>query len=160
MQAALEAILALLTDGVYTFAEAVAALLELGIEVAPTITTVIGLRAFINSLISGGTHVSTSAVAPVPTLTPQAQGVGTCSTKSGNRGICCAAVTQLGLARAAQGFQYTNCNGKVVCLACGTKASTSKKNPGATVFSVRRVTCGPSGCPALGAAGGTLVAPV
>lgn len=90
-----------------------------------------------------------SAVAPIPTVTESA-GAGVCSTKSGNRGICCAAVTQLGLARAAQGFQYTNCNGKVVCLACGTKASTSKKHPGQTVFSVKRVSCGPSGCPALG----------
>lgn len=160
MQAALLEIVGLLTDGAFTLAEGIAALLELGITVAPTVTTIAGLIAFINSLISGGSKMSVSAVAPVPVIAPTTGGVGTCSTKSGNRGICCAAVTQLGLTRAAQGFQYTNCNGKTVCLACGTKASTSKKNPGATVFSVRRVTCGPSGCPALGAIGGTIVAPV
>jgi hypothetical protein len=99
-----------------------------------------------------------SAVAPIPTVTESA-GAGVCSTKSGNRGICCAAVTQLGLARAAQGFQYTNCNGKVVCLACGTKASTSKKHPGQTVFAVKRVSCGPSGCPALAGQQG-IIAPI
>lgn len=109
---------------------------------------------------SGGGGPVATAVAPIPAITGQTAGVGSCSTKSGNKGICCAAVTQLGLARAAQGFQYTNCNGKVVCLACGTKVSTSKKNPGATVFSVKRVTCGPSGCPALGALQGQIQLPV
>lgn len=88
-----------------------------------------------------------SAVPPVPTVTG-----GACATKSGNRGICCAAITQLGAARAAQGFQYVNCAGKTVCLACGTKVSTSKKHPGATVFAVKRISCGPSGCPALAGA--------
>ena len=106
----------------------------------------------IESIFGGGNTVAISAVAPIPVVP------GTCSTKSGTRGICCAAVTQLGLTRAAQGFQYTNCNGRVVCLACGTKRSVSKKNPGATVFSVKRVSCGVSGCPALSAIQGQIIA--
>jgi hypothetical protein len=99
--------------------------------------------------------MATSATPPIPTITQ----APACNAGPGRRtGICCAAVTALGLARAAAGFSYTNCAGKTVCLACGTKASVSKKNPGQTVFSVKRVTCGPSGCPALGAlTGGALI---
>jgi hypothetical protein len=91
-----------------------------------------------------------SAIAPVPTVT-ETVGGGACGTSSQNKGICCAALTQLGAARAAQGFSYVNCKGKTVCMACGIRPSTSK-NPakaGQPVFIPRRVTCGPSGCPAL-----------
>jgi hypothetical protein len=95
-----------------------------------------------------------AAVAPVPAVP------ATCVSSRGDRGICCTAVTQLGIQRAAQGFQYTDCNGRTRCLACGTKASVSKKHPGQTVFDVRRVSCGPSGCPALGTVQGQIVQPV
>jgi len=72
---------------------------------------------------------------------------------STHKGICCAAVTQFGLSQAALGFQYTSCKGRTVCLACGTKSSVSKRHPGQAVFDVKRVSCGPSGCPALVQAG-------
>jgi hypothetical protein len=157
MGAALEAIVIGLLAGTLTVAEGIAGLLELGI-VYTGAKTIAALVSYVNGLIGGSKVATTSAVAPVPVIAPQTTGVGTCSTNSGNKGICCAAVTQLGLARAAQGFQYTNCKGKTVCLACGTKASVSKKNPGTTVFSVKRVSCGPSGCPALGALQGQIVA--
>lgn len=89
------------------------------------------------------------AVSPVPTLAQPP----TCVTgRSTHKGICCAAITQLGAARAAQGFQYTTCTGRTLCLACGTKASVSVKHPGQIVFSPKRVSCGPSGCPALSTA--------
>jgi hypothetical protein len=146
--AELNFILSQLTLGAYNFAQAVAALDELGFQYLG-IPTDAAVAAYIQSLIAGGANPVASAVAPIPTIV-EGPGAGVCATKSGNRGICCAAVTQLGLARAAQGFQYVNCNGKTVCLACGTKASTSKKHQGQTVFSVKRVSCGPSGCPALG----------
>jgi hypothetical protein len=153
--AALAEILAELIAGALSAAEAVSALLEEGISYTGTVTAA-AIAAFIRALIgSQGGHVAVSATAPVPSVTG-----ASCTTKAGSRGICCTAVTQLGLARAAQGFQYTDCNGKVRCLACGTKASTSKKNPGATVFSVKRVSCGPSGCPALGQVQGNIIAPV
>jgi hypothetical protein len=73
--------------------------------------------------------------------------------------VCCAAVTQLGLAQAALGFQYTTCTGRTLCLACGTKTSVSKKHPGATVFSVKRVSCSVTGCPALSQLQGQITAP-
>ena len=106
-------------------------------------------------LLEGRTTMA-SAVAPVPTITYA------CPTPLAgtDRGICCAAVTQLGLTRASQGFQYTDCKGRTRCLACGTKASTSKKHPGQTVFAVKRISCGPSGCPALGTVQGNIVAPL
>lgn len=66
-----------------------------------------------------------------------------------HKGICCSAVTQLGAAVAATGFQYTSCTGKTVCLKCGIGQSTSPKHPGRPIFIPRRVSCGPSGCPAL-----------
>jgi|SRR5580704_4298196 hypothetical protein len=100
-----------------------------------------------------------AATAPVPQVT-EAAGVGSCGTSSQNKGICCAALTQLGAARAAQGFSYVNCKGKLVCMACGVRPSTSK-NPnkaGQPVFVPRRVSCGPSGCPAL--ASQTPVSPI
>lgn len=160
MLTALEGILVALELGTYGLAAGLAALEELGLFPVG-IATVAALINYVQQQISAlGGSTMASATAPVPVLTPSTAGAGICATKSGNRGICCAAVTQLGLARAAQGFQYTNCNGKTVCLACGTKASVSKKHPGQTVFSVKRVTCGPSGCPALGQQGGTIVAPV
>jgi hypothetical protein len=141
--AALQFILNALVAGDYSVVTAITALDELGYQYLgiPTDASVI---AYIQSLIAGGANPMASATPPVPVVP------GTCGTKSGTRGICCTAVTQLGLQRASQGFQYTNCNGKTVCLACGTKASTSKKHPGQTVFSVKRISCGPSGCPALG----------
>lgn len=156
--AELQFILNALMLGDYTVVTAINALDELGFQYlgVPTDASVI---SYIQSLIAGGANPVASAVAPIPTVI-EGPGAGVCSTSSRNKGICCAAVTQLGIARAAQGFQYVNCAGKTVCLACGTKASTSKKHPGQTVFSVKRVSCGPSGCPALGGAGGTIVAPV
>jgi len=154
--------------GAIAEATAVAALLRKAYNQALSISTdaanflntaLACVLSFIQSIGGNSGGKTVVAVAPVPSVV-EGPGAGVCSTKSGNRGICCAAVTQLGLTRAAQGFQYVNCNGKTVCLACGTKASTSKKNPGATVFSVKRVSCGPSGCPALGAIQGTIVNPV
>ena len=158
MMGALNTILFNIQSGLWNPVTAIAALDELGFQYLGVPTTA-AIAAFIQSLISQGANPMAVAVTPVPTVT-EAAGLGVCATKSGNRGICCAAVTQLGLARAAQGFQFTNCNGKVVCLACGTKASTSKKHPGQTVFSVKRVSCGPSGCPALAGVQGTIVQPV
>jgi len=75
-----------------------------------------------------------------------------CSTgRSQHKGICCAALTQLGAAQAAIGFQYTSCaSGRTVCMKCGIGSSTSPKHPGRPIFIPRRVQCGPSGCPALG----------
>lgn len=146
-------------------AEAIDGLLELGL-VYQGAATPPALETFIAPYLQlsqtfpgngpGGTHVAQAAVAPIPVVSGTTCGTG----KATAKGICCQAVTQLGLARAAQGFQYTDCNGKVRCLACGTKASTSKKNPGATVFSVKRVTCGPSGCPALGQVQGNIIQPI
>jgi len=147
LMGALTAILIGLADGGLTVAEAIAGLLEVGIYYYGE-QTVSAIKSFINGLIATGANPVASAAIPIVTVTESA-GLGTCSPKSGNRGICCAAVTQLGVARAAQGFQYTSCTGKLVCLACGTKVSTSKKHPGQAVFSVKRVSCGPSGCPAL-----------
>ena len=149
----LNTILSYLASGFFTVADAIAALDELGFffpfcDPATDPTCRAKLTTFIQSLISGGANPVASATPPVPVVT-EGPGAGVCATKSGNRGICCAAITQLGLARAAQGFQYTNCAGKTVCLACGTKSSTSKKHPGQTVFAVKRISCGPSGCPAL-----------
>jgi hypothetical protein len=144
--AALGAILGEIAAGILTVAEAVTALLEVGIVYTGAMT-LSAISSYIASLIAGagGTPVA-FATAPVPTLAQPP----TCVTGSPrHKGICCAAITQLGLARAAQGFQYTSCTGKTVCLACGTKQSTSVKHPGQTVFSVKRVSCGPSGCPAL-----------
>jgi hypothetical protein len=132
---------------------AVAEATAISVTAAATLNQAINCIASFIASLSGGLTPSGGhtvvATAPVPTVT-EAAGLGVCSTRSGNKGICCAAVTQLGLARAAQGFQYTNCNGRVVCLQCGTRPSTSKKHPGQTVFTVRRASCGPSGCPALG----------
>ena len=75
-----------------------------------------------------------------------------CSTpRSQHKGICCAAVTQLGAAQAAIGFQYTSCSGHTACLKCGIGVSQSV-NParrGKPIFVPRRVQCGPAGCPAL-----------
>jgi hypothetical protein len=155
--------------GAVAEATAIAALLRRAYTQALQIST--DAAAFLNAALncvlsfirsaggSAGGGKPVVATQPVPSVV-EGPGAGVCSTKSGNRGICCAAVTQLGLSRAAQGFQYVNCNGKTVCLACGTKTSISKKNPGATVFSVKRVSCGPSGCPALGQLQGTIVQPV
>jgi hypothetical protein len=154
--AALGAILGELAAGILTAAEAVAALLEVGIVYTGAVG-VTQIVSFINGLISssGGGSV---AVAPVGNIlnTPPA-----CSSKTGHKGICCAAVTQLGLAQAAAGFRYTSCTGKQVCLACGTKASTST-NPakaGKTVFAVKRVSCGVNGCPALSQLQGQIISP-
>lgn len=138
--------------------EAIDALLELGVQYpgaqnAPSIESFVGQYLQLSQTIGGGHHVAT-AVAPIPVVP------GTCGTKRGTVGICCTAVTQLGLARAAQGFQYVDCNGKTRCLACGTKASVSPKKVGQTVFSVKRVSCGPSGCPALGQVQGQIITPV
>jgi len=66
-----------------------------------------------------------------------------------HKGICCAALTQLGATVAASGFQYTSCSGRTVCMKCGVGTSTSVKHPGRAIFIPRRVQCGPSGCPAL-----------
>jgi hypothetical protein len=102
----------------------------------------------------GGTR--TMAVAPAGNILTN---IPACVTKAGHKkgSICCAALTQLGLTQAALGFQYTTCTGRTICLACGTKTSVSKKNPGATVFSAKRVSCGVSGCPALSQIQGQLV---
>ena len=88
-----------------------------------------------------------AAVVAPPTVTAQEA----CVTRG--KGICCAALTQLGATRAAEGFRYTTCQGKVLCMKCGTKPSTSKAHPGQTVFVPRRATCGISGCAALSAGG-------
>jgi hypothetical protein len=148
--AALQFIINALVAGDYTVVNAINALDELGYQYlgVPTDASVI---AYIQSLIAGGANPVASAVAPVPVVV-EGTGTGSCATKSGNRGICCAAVSQLGVQRASQGFQYTNCAGKVVCLACGTKQSISAKHRGQTVFAVKRISCGPSGCPALAGA--------
>lgn len=152
MNAILTGILIDLTAGVISFAEAVAMMAAQNIFYTG-VATVAALAAYINQLISqptGGTSVV--ATAPVPTLTQPPS----CVTGGArHKGICCAAITQLGLARAAMGFQYTTCTGRTVCLACGTKASVSVKHPGQIVFSPKRVSCGPSGCPALTGAGVT-----
>lgn len=76
----------------------------------------------------------------------------TCVTGKGtHKGICCQAVTQLGAAQAATGFTYTSCSGKTVCLKCGigTSQSTNPARRNKPIFIPRRVSCGPSGCPAL-----------
>jgi hypothetical protein len=153
--AQLEEIYSFIGEGVLGVDEAIDGLLELGIQYSGPETPA-ALSGYITQYLQlsqtiGGGHPVASAIAPVPLVT------NSCSTKAGSKGICCAAFTQLGPTRAAQGFQYTNCNGKVVCLACGTKTSVSKKNPGATVFSVKRVSCGVSGCPALSAAQGQII---
>jgi hypothetical protein len=95
----------------------------------------------------GGSHKVAVPTPPVPTLaTPPP-----CVTPTGaqHKGLCCAAATQLGLTRASQGFQYTDCRGRVRCAACGTKASVAKTHPGQLVWDFRRLSCGPSGCAAL-----------
>jgi hypothetical protein len=157
--AALGALLGEISAGILTVAEAIDALLELGF-VYTGAQDLGSIANYISNLIAGspaGGNQVAAAVAPVPALTQ----APACGTKPQHSGICCAAVTQLGLARAAQGFQYTSCTtGKTVCLACGTKASTSKKHPGQTVFSVKRVSCGPSGCPALSTLQGQITNPV
>lgn len=73
----------------------------------------------------------------------------TCSTGSPrHKGICCTALTTLGAAVAATGFQYTSCTGHTVCMKCGIGTSTSTKpgRAGQPIFVPRRVKCGPSGC--------------
>lgn len=140
----LELILSELIAGVLTAAEAYAALLELGIVYAGALT-VTALIDFIRAKIAGGGN----QMAAFPGVTP-----GVCSTgRSQHKGICCTALTQLGAAQAATGFQYTSCTGKTVCMKCGigTSNSTNPAKRGKPIFIPRRVKCGPSGCPALGA---------
>lgn len=88
-----------------------------------------------------------AAGTPLAGLTPPA-----CTTKRGEVGVCCAALTQFGAAAMATGFQYTStCDGKKRCMKCGIRPSISKnpKKTGTPVFVPRRMSCGPSGCPQL-----------
>jgi len=94
------------------------------------------------------------AAAAAPTLlanvTPPA-----CNTKGRETGICCKALTQLGAAAAAAGFSYvSSCDGKTRCMKCGIRPSHAKCIAAGTckpheVFVPKRMSCGPSGCPAL-----------
>lgn len=154
--AILGTILVEIAEGILTVDEAIDALLEVGFVYTGE-RALSAITSYIQGLLGQGGGTVAAAVTPVPTLSAPP----TCVTGSSrHKGICCAAISQLGLARAAQGFQYTSCTGKTVCLACGTKASTSVKHPGQTVFSAKRVACGPSGCPALSTVQGQIITPV
>jgi len=88
-------------------------------------------------------------MAALPTLS--GVNIEQCITTSRGKGVCCSAVTQLGAAQAAAGFQYTDCKGKVICAKCliAPSQSTNPAKTGKPVFRFKRTSCGPSGCPAL-----------
>src|SRR5258708_28635599 len=102
--AILTALIAEIIEGIITIDEAITALLEVGIVYSGG-KTIQAVSSFISSLLSSGG--SGMAVAPAGNIlqTPPA-----CTTPSPrHKGICCAAVTQFGLAQAAAGFRYTSC---------------------------------------------------
>jgi len=83
--------------------------------------TVAAVRAFINSLTSGGGNsVACSTTHKVSTT---AQGPG----------VCCAALTASGQTPVV-GLRIAATNKLGKCIVCEVKASTSKKNPGVLVF--------------------------